>query len=67
MDRGLNVNLREEMPNYTFSNVDDIIKNIQEDNYNFEELKKFRDKYVQTVDTNNSKRIVEFTKKLMEE
>lgn len=67
MDRGLNVNLREEMPNYTFSNVDDIVKNIQEDNYNFEELKKFRDKYVQTVDTNNSKRIVEFTKKLMEE
>lgn len=67
MDRGLNVNLREEMPNYTFSNIDDIIKNIQEDNYNFEELKKFRDKYVQTVDTNNSKRIVEFTKKLMEE
>ncbi len=67
MDRGLNVNLRKEMPNYTFSNVDDIIKNIQEDNYNFEELKKFRDKYVQTVDTNNSKRIVEFTKKLMEE
>ena len=67
MDRGLNVNLREEMPNYTFSNVDDIIKNIQEDNYNFEELKKFRDKYVQTVDTNNSKRIVEFTKKLMED
>ena len=55
------------MPNYTFSNVDDIVKNIQEDNYNFEELKKFRDKYVQTVDTNNSKRIVEFTKKLMEE
>ena len=67
IDRGLNVNLRKEMPNYTFSNVDDIIKNIQEDNYNFEELKKFRDKYVQTVDTNNSKRIVEFTKKLMEE
>lgn len=67
MDRGLNVNLRKEMPNYTFSNIDDIIKNIQEDNYNFEELKKFRDKYVQTVDTNNSKRIVEFTKKLMEE
>ena len=67
MDRGLNVNLREEMPNYTFSNVYDIIKNIQEDNYNFEDLKKFRDKYVQTVDTNNSKRIVEFTKKLMEE
>ena len=67
IDRGLNVNLRKEMPNYTFSNVDDIIKNIQEDNYNFEELKKFRDKYIQTVDTNNSKRIVEFTKKLMEE
>ncbi len=67
MDRGLNVTLREEMPNYTFSNVDDIIKNIQEDNYNFEDLKKFRDKYVQTVDTNNSKRIVDFIKKLMEE
>lgn len=66
-DRGLNVNLKEEMPNYTFSNVDDIIKKIQENNYNYEDLRKFKEKYVQTIDTHNSERIVKFVKKLMEE
>ena len=38
----------------------DIIDN---DIYNYEELKHFKEKYVQTADTKNCERIVEYIKK----
>lgn len=56
--RGLNINLKEEMKNSTKQNIKDIIKIIENNTYDYEELKKFREKYVQTTDTENTKRIV---------
>ena len=58
--RGLNINLKEEMKNSTKTNIKDIISIIENDTYDYEELKKFKEKYVETADTNNTKRIVNY-------
>ena len=54
------------MPQSTFLDVKDIIKTIEKNRYNYEELKKFKEKYVETADINNTERIVEYIIKLME-
>lgn len=61
--RGLNINLKEEMKNSTKQNIKDIIKIIENNTYDYEELKDFREKYVQTTDTENTKRIAEHIEK----
>ncbi len=61
--RGLNINLEEEMKNNTKTNINDIIDIIASNTYNYEELKHFKEKYVQTADTKNCERIVEYIKK----
>lgn len=61
--RGLNINLKEEMKNSTKQNIKDIIKIIKNNTYDYEELKDFREKYVQTTDTENTKRIAEHIEK----
>lgn len=58
--RGLNINLQEEMKNCTSTDIKDIIKVINNKNYDYEELARFRRKYIETVDTNNSKRIADY-------
>lgn len=58
--RGLNVNLQEEMKHSTKENIKDILDIIENDTYDYDELKKFREKYVETIDTENSKRIIEY-------
>lgn len=67
INRGLNINLKEEMPESTFSNIKEIMKIIENDKYNYEELRKFKEKYVETVDMNNTKRIVDYIVNVMEE
>lgn len=66
-NRGLNINLKEEMPSSTFSNIDELIKVIEQEKYNYEELKRFKEKYVETADIHNTKRIVKYILKLMED
>lgn len=58
--RGLNIDLQKEMQSSTKTEIEDIISIIENDTYNYEELKKFREKYVETTDRNNTKRIVEY-------
>lgn len=58
-NRGLNVNLKEEMKNATFNNINDIIATIESNTYPYNELRSFKEKYIETLDINNSKRIVE--------
>ena len=58
--RGLNINLQQEMKNSTKTNIEDIINIIENNTYDYEELKKFKDKYVQTADLHNSERIVKY-------
>lgn len=58
--RGLNINLFEEMPNCTSKEVKKIINSIEKDNYNFEELMKFREKYMGKISSNNTEKLVNF-------
>lgn len=58
--RGLNIDLQQEMKSSTKTKIEDIISIIENDTYNYEELKKFKEKYVETIDKNNTKRIVEY-------
>ena len=48
------------MKSSTKTKIEDIISIIENDTYNYEELKKFKEKYVETIDKNNTKRIVEY-------
>ena len=56
--RGLNVDLFEEYPDCTFKRFSDLMKVLGSGYYNYQELAAFRDRYVQTADTKNCKRIV---------
>lgn len=58
--RGLNINLNDEMKNCTKADISEIIKIINENLYDYSELKMFKEKYVETADTNNTKRIVDY-------
>lgn len=58
--RGLNIDLFEEMKNCTSTDIKEIMKIITEESYDYEELEKFRNKYVETTDINNSKRISDY-------
>ena len=40
---------------------------IEQDKYNYKELEKFKNTYIETIDTENTKRIVEYVVKQMEE
>lgn len=62
-NRGLNVNLNKEMKHATFNNITDIISIIEKKEYPYEEYEKFKSKYIETLDTENSKRIVENIKR----
>lgn len=64
--RGLNVNLQEEMKSVTFSNIKNIIDMIEKEEYPYEEYDKFKAKYIETIDTKNSERIVNKIKNIMQ-
>ena len=59
IERGLNINLKEEMPSATVTKVQEIVDMVEKDEYNFKELEKFKNKYVETADLYNTERIVE--------
>lgn len=59
-NRGLNVDLQKEMPFSTFIHAEDMIQVIEKETYQYEELNKFRKKYIETLDTKNTQRIVEY-------
>jgi len=57
--RGLNVNLNQEMEGLCFDTIEPIIKMIDENKYPIYQLEKFKNKYVETLDTHNSLRIIQ--------
>ena len=58
--RGVNIDLETEMKDCTRTSFDEIMKIINSGEYNYEELRKFREKYVETFDTDNTKRIADY-------
>lgn len=59
-ERGLNISLKQEMPSVTYNNVAQIAETIEKQTYNEKEWKHFREKYIETCDTENTKRIVDY-------
>ncbi len=64
--RGLNIDLFKEMNNSTSTNINEIIKSIENDNYDYDELETFKNKYIENLDNNNTKRIIKFIFKYLD-
>ena len=60
--RGLNVNLEEEMKSATFRKVKDLLKALESNEYDFAELKAFREKYLSILGQNNIEKFKELIK-----
>lgn len=56
-DRGLNVNLTEELKTCTSKDIKDILAIIENDTYDYQALELFRDKYVETHNINNTESV----------
>lgn len=65
--RGLNVKLTEELSSSTYKDVKDILEIIKNDTYDYESLKKFRDKYIETYNQNNTENICKLVIKYLKE
>ncbi len=63
--RGLNINLFKEMNNATSENFNEIYKKIESNDYNFDELEKFRIKYMGNDYKNNTNKLAKFVLKFV--
>lgn len=57
--RGLNIKLFEEMHNSTSKNISEILEKIDKENYDYDEMEKFKRKYIETDNMENTNKIVE--------
>ena len=62
---GLNVQLTDELKQSTFKEIKDIIQVIESNLYNFDELKAFRNKYVETYNINNTENVCRIIEKYL--
>lgn len=58
-ENGLNVNLFEEFPEYTSTNIKDLVKVIENDNYDMEQLYRFKRKYASNLNGTSTKLLCE--------
>lgn len=65
--RGLNIDLFKEMNACTSTNIKEIINSIENNNYDFNKLNKFKIKYMGEDYYNNTKKIVDFIFKYLSE
>ena len=63
--RGLNVDLEEEMKKESFRNVKDLVSAIESGEYDYEELERFRQKYVTVIKENNIEKFKELVKECL--
>ena len=59
-EQGLNIDIKQEMPLFSFENEKDLIFAIENNDYDFSVLSQFCDKYVENKKTNNTERMAEF-------
>lgn len=64
--RGINVDLFKEMNNCTSSNIKEIIKSIENNEYDYEELENFKNKYMGNEHYNNTEKLVDFIFKYLD-
>lgn len=58
--RGLNVDLFKEMESSTSKDIKEIMKSIEKNKYNYQELRKFRNKYMEENYCNTTIKLVDF-------
>lgn len=63
--RGLNVMLTEELSTSTYKDIQDILRIIQDGTYDYDALRQFRDKYVETYNENNTENICKLIKEYL--
>ena len=59
-ERGINVHLKEEMPDACFDKADELVKSITSDEYDFNSLYSFRNKYIENTKGSNSQILAKF-------
>ena len=58
--RGLNVDLLKEMSSCSRTDIKEIIRMIENNKYNYDELNKFKNKYMEINSTDNTTKLVDF-------
>lgn len=66
-ERGLNVDLKEEMGEFTFDNAEALCKSIKEEKYDFDRLYEFKSKYVENTKANNAEILAKFISMLIKQ
>ena len=64
-NRGLNINLQQELNTFTCRTFNDIMNKIQKGDYNLEEIKKYRNKYIEIETDNSIKNLTDFILELL--
>ncbi len=64
-EQGLNVDVKSEMPLYSFQWAEDLIEAIKSDDYGFDTLSQFSERYVENKGTNNTECMAEFIHSLL--
>lgn len=59
-ERGVNINLKEEMAEFTFEEAEELCKAIRIGNYDFDKLYEFKSKYVENTKANNTEILAKF-------
>lgn len=65
-DRGINVDVREELPSACFDDAEQLVDSIVNKSYDFNSLYAFKEKYIENAKGNNSKVLAKFVLMLME-
>ena len=63
---GFNIDLKKEFNEFSFFQFSDIMKEIENDNYDFKKAKKFLSKYIENFDGHSTDRINEFLLKILD-
>jgi len=56
-EKGLNIDIAEEMAEITFKDENDLLKALKTEEYNFDNLKRFSDKYIENKGTDNTEKL----------
>ena len=64
-ERGINVNLKEEMPSATFEDAEALVNAIKSNSYDFDMLYKFKSEYVENSKANNAEILAKFISMLI--
>lgn len=64
-ERGLNINLKEELSEFTFESAEELCRAIKTGNYDLNKLYEFKSKYVENAKANNTEILAKFVSMLV--